>query len=271
MKHFSMKHFFDAARMVGVAAVVMLVAGCASTLPPKYQSGQIFRDAFPVSAVASKTSAPLPPGEWKLLAYGTERGFGGSSVASDVSQAMLVQTEGDKLARFVYVGAKQGKGIFYWNLKPHGCFPEPSADIKEWVLHTERVVDANAGESSAHDCWRIGSWWMGKFNSQPNDSAWNRAFQTMRNLDIAMPERMVVVQFLQTSRVNFHRITYGFNAEIDGDLTRFQNEANKWSVHSIQHHPVNLRYIESKKRWADKWRAKVNDGITGKLPIAVAQ
>ena len=39
----------------------------------------------------------------------------------------------------------------------------------------------------------------------------------------------------------------------------------------IQHHPVNLRYIESKKRWADKWRAKVNDGITGKLPIAVAQ
>ena len=152
-----------------------------------------------------------------------------------------------------------------------GCFGKPTSHNEKWVMHTERIIDANAGESSAHDCWRVSFWSVSKARYESDESAWNKAVESLWDNNIATPGRTVIVKFVQTSRVNYHGITYGFNAEIDGDLTRFQNEANKWSVHSIQHHPVNLRYIESKKRWADKWRAKVNDGITGKLPITVAQ
>lgn len=91
--------------------------------------------------------------------------------------------------------------------------------------------------------------------------------------NIRMPRKAVVVRFIQ-SRTNpnrLHMIAYGFNAEIDGDLTPAQNLPSNWRVENYDRNEKRRSYIESKKRWAADWREAVGAGMAGELPLGEAQ
>jgi len=255
------KAFFTAS-----LAAVLLLTGCQSLQPPAHFTGQTYSGAFEVNT--GGTSVPLPDGEWVLAGYEREV----TSRYGAITRAMLFQTEGNQLARAVYVYAQRARGD-YWEIEK--CQGKGNPDWKKpWILHQETIIGfSSAGGASAHDCWEIFSWWMNRNNASPDSTAWNQAMLFARRENIRMPRKAVVVRFIQsrTDPNRLHMIGYGFNAEIDGGLTYLDNRPENWRDENYARKEKRRSYIESKKQWAEQWREAVGAGMAGELPLGSKQ
>lgn len=242
-------------------AAVLLLTGCQTVQPPAHFTGQTYSGAFEVNT--GGTSVPLPDGEWVLAGYEREV----TSQYGAITRAMLFQLEGNKWARGIFVYAQRARGD-YWSIER--CLDEVDSGWEPWVLHQEVVTNfSSAGGASAHDCWEIFSWWMNRNRSASDSTVWNQAMIYADRENIRMPRKAVVVRFIQsrTNPARLHMIGYGFNAEIDGDLTPAQNLPSNWRVENYDRNEKRRGYIEGKKQWAAKWREAVGAGMAGELPL----
>lgn len=246
-------------------AAALLLTGCQSVQPPAHFTGQTYSGAFEVNT--GGTSVPLPDGKWVLASYEREV----TSKYGAITRAMLLQTEGNKMARAIFVYAQRARGD-YWEIER--CLDEADSSWEPWILHQEVITGfSSAGGASAHDCWEIISWWMNRNRSAPDTTVWNQAMLYADRENIRMPRKLVVARFIQ-SRTNpnrLHMIGYGFNAEIDGGLNSTQNSPENWRVENYDRTKARRDYIESKKQWAADWRLMVGAGMAGELPLDAAQ
>ncbi|MGI9310425.1 MAG: SHOCT domain-containing protein [bacterium] len=256
MKH-KVKTF--AAGFIAVVASVML-AGCQSLQPPKHEIGQTFRGAFVFSS--DNTAVPLPnEGAWILVDFDQFHALN----SGRIKQAVLAQMDNGKLARFVWASLQSLNTIGGWEDRKH-CFGE--AD-DEWVLHSDTDSYFRGDSLGEYDCWKMEVWSMQKWKDTPWNRTWNQSLDYYSNRNISTGRSAAVAYFLQSAPRKFLRVAYGFNPQVDGDLTDSQN--TNWKKHRYYQDKNRNEYIEEKKEWGEKWRHKVANGITGKLPVQPAR
>ena len=183
-------------------------------------------------------------------------------------EAFLFQAEGNKLAKFVgsFTDRTTAGNTSGWDLGKHGCLGMDKDD--NFLLYSKVVVEKGYFDGG-EDCYKIHSWWVTKDSDELSASIWNQFIRYLDRKNIQRPQEAVMVSFTRTLEKRAFSVYYGFNPEVDGDLTRSQNR--NWQKTRYFHDKKKDSYIKEKKQWAERWRLKVADGIKGKLPVQPMQ
>lgn len=178
-----------------------------------------------------------------------------------------MQTEDNKLAKFISVLLQRLANSYGWEVSSKNCFGDKD-EHEQWILHSKTIANFR-GESGGSDCWKIETWNMNKWSNRPDWWPWNQSFDYYRKHGISAGKNAVIVAFLKSTSRKLLWAYYGFNPQVDGNLTYSENR--NWQKHRYYQDEKRADYIEEKKRWAERWRLKVADGIKGKLPVQPVQ
>ena len=247
-----------------IATILFLLSACAdlqkSLYVPKHEIGQIFRDAIVIGR--NNAAVPLPPGEWRLVGQKQVYPFN----KGRINRVVLAQTDDDtnKLSKLISVNLQwNSQGGYGW-LTNSNCY---LGEDDKWQLHLEKITNAD-GDAGWIDCWKIDTWAMKRWSKWPDDDSWNQSFDYYKKNGIDTGNVATIVHFRRTTPRQSLRVSYGFNPQVDGDLTYSQNR--HWEKHRYARDEKRVDYIEGKKEWAERWRPKVADGILGKLQTSPA-
>ena len=236
-------------RKILILFASLALSACAGNYQaPKYQVGQSFQDSF-ISGY--KTSVPLPAGKWNLVGYSQKS----NNVGKTMNSALLIQTEGNNLARFIDVLAPDD--ITQW-----GYLPAEFCKRTD-VLHIVRRINQDGEDGGKQDCWGINHWRMTLGDN--SDGYWLQAMNHMRNKGIRVPINALVVIYRKANMNRFVQVVYGFNPELEGFNP--PNQAD-WSVsdwHKDRYYTDNdkVKYIQELKDWGVVWENRVVAGFGG--------
>ncbi len=211
-----------------IVLAMLAVAPSANGLD-ELKLNQTYRDVIRLHFPAGKTQIPLPEGNWELLGLNNEISGGGGDIK--MWSIYLARIEHDTLVGQIEIRLNNDLWDYGW-LSVGYCDRD-----NLWFKEVKSNRDSDV------DCWAVQ-----RVRIKPE--RWREGRKQMldnllsRNVNVTIPQNMIMGVFFRASEDNFLRIIYYFHP------------------YPLEGTPITREDI---KTWGQKWKPKVDAGFLGKL------